>query len=58
MNITPLKNLATKNATDFNVLSNGEAFISQTKVAGLSGIGQDATSKYIPKAGVARYVLL
>lgn len=35
-----MKNLATKNTTDFTVLENGQAFISQRKAAELCGVGQ------------------
>lgn len=44
-----MKNLATKNNTDFSIFENGDAFISQTKVAELCGVEQPAISKYVEK---------
>lgn len=49
MNNSPLNNLATKNTSDFTVLNNGDAFISQTKVAVLCGVGQNSISQFITK---------
>jgi len=46
-----MKNLATQNATDFTVTESGDAFISQTAVSKLCGVGQDAISKHIVKTG-------
>ena len=42
-------NLATKNTTDFRVLNNGKAYISQTKVAVLCGVSQHAISQFVTK---------
>lgn len=42
-------NLAAKNNNDFTVLDNGEAFISQTKLAELCGVDQSAISKGISR---------
>ena len=46
-----MQNLATKNNQDFTVTASGDAFISQTKVAELCGVGQDAISKFVSRTG-------
>jgi len=46
-----MKNLATKNTNDFTITESGDAFISQTAVSKLCGVGQDAISKHIVKTG-------
>ena len=46
-----MKNLATTNKKDFTILTNGEAFISQTAIAKLCGVGQNAISQFIKKTG-------
>ena len=40
-------NLATKNTTDFRVLNNGEAFISQRKAADLLGVSHQAIGQKV-----------
>jgi len=44
-----MNNLATKNKNDFTVTENGDAFISQTAVAKLCGVGQNSISQYVEK---------
>jgi hypothetical protein len=46
-------NLATINTTDFTVIENGEAFISQTKIAELTGIPQQTISGWVRRDSVA-----
>lgn len=44
------KNLATTNKKDFTILKDGEAFISQTKIAELCGTDQSSISRFIKKS--------
>ena len=45
-----MKNLATKNTTDFTVLNNGEAFVSQRKLAALLNINAGTVTSYISRS--------
>ena len=45
------------NYNDFVVASDGSAFISQTKVAELCGVGQDAISKFLKRRTGHTYIL-
>ena len=42
-----MKNLATKNVTDFTITESGEAFISQRKVADLCGVSRSSVVHYL-----------
>ena len=47
------KNLAVTNKTDFTILENGDAFISQRKLSEITGIPQSTISDWIRKSPVS-----
>ena len=51
-----MQNLAVKNNTDITIAENGDAFISQTKVAELCGVTRQAISKHVAAFG-CQYIL-